>query len=220
MRVLVACERSGRVRDAFRIHGHDAWSCDLVPCDNWGPHLQGDARDFLAGGWDALVCHPPCTFLTRANIRGRRLDPGAEAEAEAFALALWTSAIGLVAVENPVGRLWGTLGKPHQVVQPWWFGDPYTKPTCLWLRGLPRLSAPYRPAPVDSYPPAAANSPGKGKRVSRRRGVDDWWRWPVPAGVRSWTGIHSSPRIRSLTFPGIALAMAEQWGGLSASDCG
>jgi hypothetical protein len=235
LRVLVACERSGRVRDAFRLFGHDAWSCDLVPSDGMGPHIQGDAVEAVRGGpWDIIIAHPPCTYLSRVNVAYRRRNPDLQAAAEDFARALWQSPCSRVCVENPIGSLWTAIGKPHQVIHPWWFGDPYTKATSLWLRGLPRLSsmkgpdsAPSYPQVAvlspqsdplalahspQSYPQGAAQRPEKGKRI-RHRGVDDWWRWPTPEGVRPWLKTHFTSRLRSQTFWGVALAMAEQWGG-------
>ena len=226
MRVLVACERSGRVRDAFRLYGHDAWSCDLVVSDAWGPHLQMDALQAIhRGTWDLIIAHPPCTYLSRVNVAYRRRHPDLQALAERFALQLWNAPSDRVCVENPIGSLWTAIGPPQQVVHPWWFGDPYTKATSLWLRGLPRLSSMKGPDSALDYPrteslcpddpQAAVHRPDRGRRV-RHRGVDDWWRWPRPEGVQSWLKVQHSSRMRSQTFWGIALAMAEQWGGLSA----
>ena len=216
LRVLVACERSGRVRDAFRLFGHDAWSCDLVASDAMGPHIQGDALEAITDRpWDLIIAHPPCTYLSRVNVAYRRAHPQLQAQAEAFALALWQASCPRVCVENPIGSLWTALGKPHQVIHPWWFGDPYTKATCLWLRGLSRLSSTNGPDAAQSYPHVHVQGPERGRRI-RHRGVDDWWRWPRPEGVRSWNRVHFTSRMRSQTFWGIALAMAEQWGGLAS----
>lgn len=213
LRVLVACERSGRVRDAFRLFGHDAWSCDLVASDAMGPHIQGDALEAIADRrWDIIIAHPPCTYLSRVNVAYRRAHPELQARAERFAVALWESPCPRVCVENPIGSLWTAIGKPHQVIHPWWFGDPYTKATSLWLRGLPRLSSMKGPDSQQSYPQGATQGPEKGKRI-RHRGVDDWWRWPTPQGIRSWNAVAWSASKRSETFPGIAWAMAAQWGG-------
>jgi hypothetical protein len=199
-----------------------------------GPHIQGDALEAARRGpWDIIIAHPPCTYLSRVNVAYRRRFPDKQAAAERFAADLWELPCPRVCVENPIGSLWMSIGKPHQVIHPWWFGDPYTKATSLWLRGLPRLSsmkgpdaAPsYPQVPVlcpqlsgldlahspQSYPQSAADRPEKGKRV-RHRGVDDWWRWPTPEGVRPWLKTHFTSRMRSQTFWGIALAMAEQWG--------
>lgn len=237
LRVLVACERSGRVRDAFRLFGHDAWSCDLVASDGMGPHIQGDALEAARRGpWDIIIAHPPCTYLSRVNVAYRRRHPDLQSAAEDFARALWQSPCPRVCVENPIGSLWTAIGKPHQVIHPWWFDDPYTKATSLWLRGLPRLSSMKGPDSAPSYPQLVANSPRsealalahspqgypqsaaqrpeRGKRI-RHRGVDDWWRWPKPEGVRSWTDVARSASKRSETFPGIAWAMASQWGGMA-----
>jgi len=185
-----------------------------------GPHIQGDAIEAVhRGGWDLIIAHPPCTYLSRVNVAYRHRNPDLQAAAEEFALELWQSPCPRVCVENPIGSLWTAIGKPQQVVHPWWFGDPYTKATCLWLRGLPRLSSMRGPDAAQSYPQCAAQSPEKGKRV-RHRGVDDWWRWPRPEGVQSWLKVQHTSRMRSQTFWGIALAMAEQWGGFSAESRG
>lgn len=213
LRVLVACERSGRVRDAFRLFGHDAWSCDLVASDAMGPHIQGDALEAVRRRpWDIIIAHPPCTYLSRVNLAYRRRFPDLQSAAERFALDLWESPCPRVCVENPIGSLWTAMGKPDQVIHPWWFGDPYTKATSLWLRGLPRLSSMKGPDNPQSYPQVVPKCLDKGKRI-RHRGVDDWWRWPTPEGVRPWLKTHFTTRLRSQTFWGIALAMAEQWGG-------
>ena len=189
MRVLVACERSGVVRDAFRLLGHDAWSCDIATGEKGGPHIHGDALDHLTDGWDMLIAHPPCTWLARVNIHNRRLHVKDERDARAFTWALWSAPIQLVAVENPIGALWDELGKPTQVIEPWQFGHPYTKRTCLWLRGLPLLV------------PTTAGVHGDNSRPGRK-----------PAHVDTWTEAHRSAQLRSKTFEGIALAMASQWG--------
>ena len=217
LRVLVACERSGRVRDAFRLHGHDAWSCDLVPCDNYGPHIQADAIETAyRRSWDLIIAHPPCTYLSRVNVAYRRRHAEMQEVAERFAIDLWNAPADRVCVENPIGSLWTAIGTPNQVVQPWWFGDPYTKATCFWLRGLPRLSSMKGPDSRQSYTQAARAESGERPKRIRHRGVDDWWRWPAPEGVRPWLKVQFTSRMRSQTFWGIALAMAEQWGGLSA----
>jgi hypothetical protein len=139
VRVLVACEFSGVVRDAFRALGHDAISCDLLPTEVPGPHYQGDVRDVLGDGWDLAVCHPPCTHLTRAGDRWYRNSPE-RAAAVAFVELLWAAPIPRIAVENPRGldRHWR---RADQVVQPRMFGHGETKATCLWLKHLPPLLA-------------------------------------------------------------------------------
>lgn len=206
MRVLVACEFSGIVRDAFIARGHDAVSCDLLPSERSGPHIQGDVRDVLADGWDLMVAHPPCTYLSRAGARWWKV-PGRQelaVEAAAFVRALWDAPIPKVAIENPVGMLNRLWRYPDDTIEPYQFGEPYRKRTCLWLRGLPPLlsTQPLMPAGywMDSYP---------GRRTP---GFD----------YRSIRGPARSAKDRARTFPGIAVAMAAQWGsadltlGLSA----
>ncbi len=207
MRVLVGCETSGIVRRAFAARGHDAWSCDLLPSDDRSNrHIIGDVRDLLNDGWDLLaVFHPPCTRLCNSGVRwlsvpppGRTLDDmWAELDAGAALFsACWNAPVERIVVENPVmhrhakARIVG-YAPPAQTVQPWWFGDPAFKATSLYLRGLPALVATHRLSP-----------PSKGTDEHRR-----------------WSKIHRAPpgahrgKIRSETFPGIAEAMAQQWGG-------
>jgi hypothetical protein len=140
VKVLVACEFSGVVRDAFLARGHDAVSCDLLPTDSPGPHIQGDALDAIQGDWDLVIAHPPCTHLA---VSGARWFAGKREEQEAavrFAQALMNAPAPRVAVENPVSILSTRIRKPDQIVQPWQFGHGETKATCLWLRGLPKLT--------------------------------------------------------------------------------
>ena len=139
MRVLVACEYSGTVRDAFRARGHDAMSCDLLPTDVPGPHYQGDVRDVLGDGWDLMVAHPPCTHLAVSGARWFHLKRQEQAEALDFVRLLMDAPIPRIAVENPVSIISSRIRKPDQVIQPWMFGHGETKATCLWLKGLPAL---------------------------------------------------------------------------------
>ena len=146
MRVLVACEYSGTVRDAFRAAGHDAVSCDLLPTDVPGPHHQGDVFDIINDGWDLMVAHPPCTYLSRAGARwlhqGGRINQDRLAqghEAKAFFMALLNADIPQIAVENPTPLKIFELPEPTQAVQPWQYGHPYSKRTLLWLRNIPKL---------------------------------------------------------------------------------
>ena len=139
MRVLVACEFSGIVRNAFARRGHDAMSCDLLPTEIPGKHYQGDVMDIIGDNWDLAICHPPCTYLA---VSGARWWAGRQAEQRAaieFVLALWAAPIPRVAIENPIGKLSTAWRKPDQIIQPWQFGHGETKATCLWLRGLPVL---------------------------------------------------------------------------------
>jgi hypothetical protein len=194
MRVLVACEFSGIVRDAFAALGHDAWSCDLLPTERPGQHIQDDVLQHLGDGWDLMVAHPPCTYLTR-NGAPHWSKPGWHDRAEqafAFVTALWQAPVSRMALENPIGRLNRWWRYPDQVIQPFYFGHPYSKRTCLWLRGLPPLMA---TQVVAEHQPWA-----QGNYVDRATGQ-----------LRAGGKVRSS-KDRSRTFPGIAAAMAAQWG--------
>jgi site-specific DNA-cytosine methylase len=184
MRVLVACEYSGIVRDAFIFAGHDAMSCDILPTEIDGPHYQGDVRDVLEGCWDLMVCHPPCTHLSVSGARhfiSKKMD-GRQQSAVSFFMMLAKADIPRIAIENPVcimSKLWR---KPDQIVQPWQFGHGETKATCLWLKNLRPLESTNvvsgREARIHKMPPSAE----RGKERSR-------------------------------TYLGLADAMAKQWGG-------
>lgn len=183
LRVLVACEYSATVRDAFRALGHDAWSCDLLPTEGdprW--HIQGDVLPLLTDGWDVMVAHPPCTHLAVSGARWFKEKQAEQAEALEFVRQLLDAPIPSIALENPVSIISSRVRKPDQVIQPWQFGHGETKATCLWLKGLPRL------VPTDIVA-------GREARVHR-----------MPPGPDRW-------KERSRTFPGIARAMALQWGG-------
>lgn len=193
MRVLVACEFSGVVREAFRRRGHDAWSCDLLPAmDESQYHYQEDVLDLLNWGWDLMIAHPPCTYLS--NMSNCRInEPGRKEkrlEAMKFFLALVKAGIPKIAVENPRGYPEVAFVKPDQIIQPWMFGHPQTKATCLWLKGLYPLESTNIVKPVKKW---------DGKRY--RTFVDNVSNWKGDAG-----------KMRSITFQGIADAMAEQWG--------
>jgi len=183
VRVLVACEYSGRVRDAFIAQGHDAMSCDLLPTESIGPHYQGDVRDVLDYPWDLMVAHPPCTNLSvsgAAHFAKKKMGGGQQASASFFML-LAKADIPMIAIENPVCVMSSLWRKPDQIIQPWQFGHGETKATCLWLKNLPKL------VPTDIVP-------GREPRMH----------WMSPSPDR-W-------KLRSLTFSGIANAMASQWG--------
>lgn len=139
MRVLVACEYSGTVRDAFRALGHDAWSCDLLPTDRPGPHHQGDVLDIIGDGWDLMVAHPPCTHLAVSGARWFKDKMKEQAEALEFVRRLLGAPIEKIALENPISIISSRIRKPDQIIQPWMFGHGETKATCLWLKGLPKL---------------------------------------------------------------------------------
>jgi site-specific DNA-cytosine methylase len=157
MKVLVACEFSGVVRDAFLAQGHDATSCDLLPTEKPGPHHVGDVREVLEDGWDLLVAHPPCTHLAVSGARWFKDKLAEQAEALEFVRALLAAPIPRIALENPVSIISSRIRKPDQVIQPWQFGHGETKATCLWLKGLPELWAtclvPGREARVHRMPP-------------------------------------------------------------------
>jgi hypothetical protein len=250
MRVLVACEFSGAVRDAFRAAGHDAMSCDLLPTEAPGPHYQGDVRDVIDGfvpvcfhaecgdecswgfdeagdcprpgptsegyefverngvlfarpeerpHWDLMIAHPPCTYLASMGIWWNKKRPERwplTYEARDFVDFLWQSPIPRIAIENPIGFLNRNWRKPDQIIHPWQFGHEASKPTCLWLKGLPILT------PTQIV--------GKGEFYVKANG----------ARMAKWSHITSGTRkaerakIASRTFPGIAAAMAAQWGGV------
>lgn len=229
MRVLVACEFSGIVRDAFIDAGHDAMSCDLLPTERPGPHFQGDVRAVLADGWDLMVAHPPCTFLAVSGARWFKDRPQQQAEALAFVRLLMDAPIPRIAVENPVSVISSRIRKPTQIVQPWMFGHPETKTTCLWLAGLPKLT------PTDIVVPewavradGSVHMSAKGKRDNPTHFLTGrTTRVLSGPQLAQWERIHRMPpgpdrwKERSRTLPGIAAAMAEQWGnvldlGLSA----
>lgn len=140
MKVLVACEFSGIVRDAFANRGHDAWSCDLLETERPGQHIQGDVLEVLDDNWDLMIAHPPCTHLASSGARWFKFKSDLQMEALCFVRDLAHCSIPHIAIENPVGILSTRLRKPDQIIQPWQFGHGETKATCLWLRRLPHLS--------------------------------------------------------------------------------
>jgi hypothetical protein len=182
-RILVACEYSGRVREAFRRLGHEAWSCDLLPAEDGSPfHIQGDVLAVLGDGFDLMVAHPPCTHLAVSGARHfeeKRAD-GRQQEAIDFFMALANAPIPRIAIENPVCIMSSVWREPDQVIQPWEHGHGETKATCLWLKGLPLL----RPTKIVS---------GRYPRVHLMPPSDDRW------------------KERSRTYEGIAEAFAAQW---------
>ena len=139
MKVLVACEYSGRVRDAFLALGHEALSCDLLPSDAPGPHYKGDVRDVLGAGWDLMIAHPPCTHLAVSGARWFKDKKIEQAAALSFVRLLLAAPINRIALENPISVISSHIRKPDQIIQPWQFGHGETKATCLWLKGLPHL---------------------------------------------------------------------------------
>lgn len=159
MKVLVACEYSGTVRDAFIAAGHEALSCDLLPTDAPGPHYQGDVRDVLHDGWDLMIAHPPCTHLAVSGARWFKDKQAEQAEALDFVRLLLDAPVERIALENPVSVISSRIRKPDQIIQPWQFGHGETKATCLWLKGLPKLEptdiVEGREARVHKLPPSA-----------------------------------------------------------------
>ena len=140
MKVLVACEYSGRVRDAFRALGHEAMSCDLLPTEVEGPHHVGDVTELLHMGWDLMIAHPPCTHLAVSGSRWFKYKVKEQAEALVFVQTLMDAPVPRIAIENPVSVISSRIRKPDQIIQPWQFGHGETKATCLWLKGLPKLT--------------------------------------------------------------------------------
>ena len=196
MKVLVACEYSGAVRDAFIARGHDAMSCDLLPTDVPGPHYQGDVSNIINDGWDLMVAHPPCTYLSVSGMhwtkRGLR-DPKLTEDALEFVNLLLNAPIARIALENPVSVISSRIRRPDQIISPWQFGHDASKKTCLWLKSLPMLQP---------------------TKIIEPRVIDGKKRW----GNQTDSGQNKLPpskdrwKIRSETYRGIAEAMAEQWG--------
>lgn len=181
MKVLVACEYSGIVRDAFISCGHTAMSCDLLPTESPGPHYQGNVMDIINDGWDLMIAHPPCTHLAVSGARWFREKQKEQAEALEFVRMLMEVKIPKICIENPISIISSKIRKPDQIIQPWMFGHGETKSTCLWLKGLPKL----QPTKIVG---------GREARIHRMSPGPDRW------------------KERSRTFPGIAKAMAQQWG--------
>jgi site-specific DNA-cytosine methylase len=191
MRVLVACEYSGVVRDAFIARGHDAMSCDLIEAE--GSHYAGDVRDILGDSWDLMIAHPPCTHLSVSGARWFKGKEQEQRDALYFFDQLWRADIPKICIENPVGIASTHIEKPTQIVHPYHFGEPVSKATCLWLKGLPKL------VPTDVVEPEWVTFPN-GKRQSK-------WYYETSLATHDQRG-----HLRSKTFQGIANAMADQWG--------
>ena len=197
MRVLVACEFSGIVRDAFTARGHDTWSCDLLPSERPGQHIQGDVLTVLNDSWDLMIAHPPCTYLTCSGNKwfkaeyATRFPRRSEQRENAlhFVSILLTAPIAKIALENPVGVISSRIRKPDQIIQPYYFGVSERKTTCLWLKNLSKLIPTEVVEPIIKY-----TKSGKGMSAYHWINQKDKW------------------KLRSRTFLGIATAMAEQWG--------
>ena len=190
LRVLIACEYSGRVRDAFRRRGHAAMSCDLLETEVPGPHYQGPVEDVLNDGWDLMVAHPPCTHLAVSGSRhfAQKIADGSQAVALDFVRLLMASPIKRWCIENPVSIISSAIRPPDQIIQPWEYGHGEVKATCLWLHNLPRLK------------PSCCVE-GREERVHR-----------MPPGPDRW-------KERSRTFEGVAEAMGDQWGKRELPAC-
>lgn len=208
MKVLVACEESQAVTIELRKLGHEAYSCDIQPCSGGHPewHLQQDVTELLKQDWDMVIAHPPCTFLTVTGNRWfnverygekalKRMEDREEA-IDFFMLFANLDHVPRVAIENPVGIMSSRWRKPDQIIQPYMFGDPFEKKTCLWLKGLDPLE------PTDMVEPEPR------KKFASGKSMPSWYAeaWHLPKEERA--------RLRSKTFPGIAKAIAEQWGGI------
>ena len=205
MNVLVACEESQRVCNAFRERGHNAFSCDIQPCSGEHPewHLQQDVLPLLKEKWDMIIAFPPCTYLTVTGNRWFNIDRYGEKaiqrhkdrkEAIDFFMAFANADCERIAIENPVGIMSSEWRKPNQIINPWQFGDAFEKKTCLWLKGLPELT----PTNIVEIPPR--------KKFDSGKSMPSWYAeaWHLPKEERA--------KLRSKTFPGIARAMASQWG--------
>lgn len=195
MRVLVACEYSGTVRDAFLKAGHDAMSCDLLPTDVAGPHYQGDVMDIIDQGWDLMIAHPPCTYLCSSGLHWNKRRPERAKQTEDaldFVRLLLAAPIPKIAIENPIGCISTRIRPPDQTVQPWQYGHDASKATCLWLKGLPPLR------PTGFVEPRIVD----GKR--RWANQTDSGQNRLPPSADRW-------KIRSETYSGIADAMVSQW---------
>lgn len=212
MRVLVACETSGEVREAFRALGHDAWSCDVLPADDGSPyHIQDDVLNHLDDGWNLMVGFPPCTYLTNSRnaylydpadkhlpVEERRLAPGLAEKRQGaidFFMALVNAPIPHIAIENPVGIMSTLFRKPDQIIQPYQFGTPESKQTCLWLKNLPLLQ------PTDIL-----EKPAKG-----------YWDNQTPSGQNKIGPCADRWKIRSKTYHNIAVAIATQWSNIEGT---
>lgn len=200
MRVLVACEYSGRVREAFRALGHKSYSCDLLPSeDNSEYHYQGDVFDIIDRGWDLMIAHPPCTYLAVSGLHWNKRDPSRAAlteDALGFITKLLEVPIPRIVLENPVGCISTRIRKPDQIIQPYEFGEDASKKTCLWLKGLPLL---------------------KPTKIVLPRQVNGKLRWSnqTDSGQNKLGPSEDRWKERSRTYQGIASAMADQWGRIN-----
>lgn len=200
MKILIACEYSGIVRDAFTAHGHDAWSCDILPTESPGNHIQGDVLD---QNWDMMIAFPPCTHLSVSGAMHFKVksEDGRQAQGIDFFMSMINAPIERIAIENPVGIMSTRYRKADQIINPWQFGDPFQKRTCLWLKNLQRLTA------------LIVDAPLFGMEVNR----GEFYTAPDGRRMQRWYS-NASAKTRSKTFPGIAKAMADQWGNSADSQ--
>lgn len=199
LNLLIGCEYSGIVRDAFRALGHYAMSCDLLASDRPGPHYRGDVRDVINEGWDGMICHPPCTYLTSAGLHWNKRRPERAQlteEALRFVQLLLDAPIPHIGLENPVGCISTRIRRPDQIIQPYEFGEDASKATCLWLKDLPLLTQTRRL---------------QGRMVSHQGRTVERWSNQTDSGQNKLPPTEDRWKIRSTTYPGIAQAMAEQW---------
>jgi hypothetical protein len=218
MRVLVACEFSGVVREAFRKRGHDAWSCDIKPCEDGSPfHLQGDVLPFMCDAWDLVIAHPPCTYLSVSGLHwnGRRPERVKLTEEAARFFMVFTHLCCKWAIENPIGTMSRRYRKPDQIVQPYQFGEDASKATCLWLKGLPLLIHTHVVEPrwvcCGKYLPPELGRYGCPNCLGNKRPLPRWSN-QTDSGQNKLPPSKHRAADRSQTYPGIADAMAEQWG--------
>ena len=190
MKILIACEYSGIVRDAFIARGHDALSCDLLDTEMPGPHYQGDVRDVIGDGWDLMIAHPPCTHLAVSGARYFAQKVQEQAAALDFVRFLMDAPIPRICIENPISVISTRIRKSDQIIQPWQFGHPESKRTCLWLKGLPKLVA-----------TQVLQLPASGR-----------WQNQTASGQNRLPPSPDRWKERSRTYQGIADAMAAQWG--------
>ncbi len=236
MRLLIACEFSGTVRDAFIAKGYDAVSCDLLPTQNPGPHIQGDVLEHLHGGWDAMIAFPPCTYLCSSGLHWNKRRPERAQKTEAalkFVQALMSAPIPKITIENPVGCISTRIRKPDQIIQPFMFGHPESKTTCLWLKNFPPLTPTkmmepeyvvtaggddYKDNGGKRYSPSHYYSGLKPARLMQDVLFPDAqakqiarWANQTASGQNKLPPSKDRWAIRSLTYQGIADAMAAQW---------
>ena len=195
MKILIACEYSGIVREAFKAKGHNAWSCDLLPTDIPGQHIQGNVLDILEQGWDMMIAHPPCTHLAISGAAWFKYKKVEQIQALRFVRYLLECNISKICLENPVSVISTYISKPTQIIQPYMFGHKEQKKTCLWLKGLPKLIE-------------TKNVKDEMIKLPRNKRERLYY---LPSSKDRW-------KERSRTFQGIAEAMAEQWGSLSPSE--